>query len=119
MNDNVRAYTPEVRKALRTFQGFAAAGGLYSGWLLLGSSGSAISDDRLMLYTLWFIVAIVSIEAILRFIRAGIYALAIITLAVTMLDWAAGAMTIGGASLAVLLVVFFITYVKPFWQHLE
>lgn len=107
-------HNPELRAVLRLFQIVATCGLVLSVATLAGQTASN-AGTRHMLYITWFAIAVVSIEAILHWIKAGVYALALATLVVTVVDVFAGVATPGGASLGLLVAFILFVYLRPVW----
>ncbi|MFW5691805.1 MAG: hypothetical protein ACOCX3_00485 [Chloroflexota bacterium] len=118
MQRYVSKLTPELRVMLRLFQIVALLGLGHSIMTLAGGTTSKV-DWLQMLYTTWFALAVVSIEAILYQIRAGVITLVIATLAVAIAELLAGVATIGGASLGLLVFFIVVVYIRPIWKEFD
>jgi hypothetical protein len=115
-SDN-RTHSPETRLALRFFQIVAAIGLLYGLALLAGDAPNA--NYRHIVYTLWFGVTVVSIEAILNWLKTGVYALVTMTVVVTLVDILEGVATLGGATLGLLVAFVIVVYLLPMWRQFD
>lgn len=115
---NDRRIYPELRLIFRVMQAVAAVGLLWSLSDLLGHTGRG-AEWLTLLYATWFMLAVVCIEAILNWIRGGVYVLVIATLVVTLAEWSQGIASLGGASLAALLVLLLVAYVRPLWDQFD
>lgn len=111
-------HNPELRAVLRLFQLIAALGLVVSVATLVRPSASN-AGWRQLLYTTWFAIAVVSVEAILHWIKAGVYALGLATLIVTIVDVFAGVATPGGASLGLLVAFILFVYLRPLWGQFD
>lgn len=111
-------HNSETQTVLRTVQMVATVGFVYS-LATLARAAAPIAEWRLILYTTWFAITVVSIEAILRWMKAGVYALVLATLAVTVTDMFEGVATVGGASLGLLIAFIIVGYVRPEWEHFD
>lgn len=109
----------EYRITLRIFQIIAGLGLILSVGLLISGETAAQADWRHFLYTTWFAIAIVSIETILNWYKAGVYILAGATLVVTLVDLLGGMATLGGASLGVLVFAIIFIHIRPVWNLFE
>ena len=105
-------HTPEVRVVLRMLQ-IVAVIGLCSGVLTLARMSAPNAEFRHLLYISWFAIAILSVEAILHWIKAGVYALFWMTLLVTAVEFVQGNASLGGASLGLVLAVILVGYLYP------
>lgn len=111
-----------LSSVLRTMLRFAQVVALLElGYCVATLAGHTASkaDWQFMLHTTWFALVIISAEAILYRIRAGVYALAGATIAVTVGEFYAGTATIGGASLALLVGFIIFVYILPNWKQFD
>lgn len=118
MPSHVSKFNPELRTMLRLFQ-IVAAVSLMMGLATLARDTASIADWMLLLYLSWFTLAIVSIEAIFRYLKAGVYTLLLATLVVTLAEIIQGSATLGGASLGLLVIFIFTVYIRPMWSEFE
>lgn len=105
-------HSPDTRMMLRSVQ-IVSILGLLLGVITLAGTTAPNADWRLLLYITWFAIAIISVEAILYWVKAGIYALLLMTLAVTVADVSQGVATIGGGMLGLLVVTILVGYLYP------
>ncbi len=101
---------------MRVFQAVVGIG-LFFSLMMLAKNLSPEALTRHLVYVSWFTVTLVSIEAILQWIKIGVYALVLMTIAITILDFLTGAATLGGASLGLLVVFIMLVYVRPVWHQ--
>ncbi len=78
-----------------------------------------MADTELALYTGWFVAAVVSAIAIMQWKKWGVYTLALATLIVSIVTILQGTATLGGASLAALIILALIIYLPPIWNEFE
>ena len=111
-------HNPETRTLLRMFQLVAIAGLTFC---VAQIAQGTVEDQgwRIMVYASWFVLAIVSIEAIFNWVRAGVYTLVLATCVVTAVDLLLGYATIGGASLGLLVAFVIVVYLRPVWKRFE
>ena len=109
---------PEYRTVLRIFQ-LSAVMGLLISLVMLARNSAPNAELRHVLYTTWFAITIVSIEAILHWLKVGVYALGLATATVTLVELLEGVATLGGASLGFLVAFILITYLHPIWNQFE
>jgi hypothetical protein len=105
-------HTPEMRVMLRTLQ-IVALAGLVIGIVTLAKATAPYAEWRLMLYISWFAIAVISAEAILYWLKAGVHALLGMTLLVTLIELVSGSASLGGASLGLLMIVILVGYLYP------
>lgn len=110
--------SPMLRTMLRFTQIVALLELGYCIATLVGDTASK-ADWLFVLYTTWFALVLLSAEAILHRIRAGVYTLVAATLAVTIGEFHAGVATVGGASLALLVTFMIIGYILPEWKRFD
>ncbi|RMG69723.1 MAG: hypothetical protein D6711_18925 [Chloroflexi bacterium] len=118
MPSHVSKFSSELRILLRLIQ-IVAAISLMFGIATLARDTASIADWMLLLYLTWFTLAIVSIEAIFRWLKVGVYTLILATLVVTLVEILTGRATIGGASLGILVAYIIIVYIRPLWGDFE
>jgi hypothetical protein len=112
MKTSGKEHTDEFRTVLRMIQITAGVGIVYSA-AALARETAPNAEWRYALYTTWFAIAILSVEAILRWIKAGVYALLLMTLVVGAVEILEGVANLGGASLGLLVVVILVGYLYP------
>jgi len=105
-------HSPETRMMLRSVQVVSILG-LALGMMTLAGATAPNADWRLHLYITWFAIAIISVEAILHWVKAGIYALLLMTLTVTAADISQGVATMGSGLLGMLVVTILVGYLYP------
>ncbi len=110
--------TPQLRVLLRFFQIVALLGLGYS-VATLAVAPAYNADWMTMLYTTWFALNLVSAEAILYRIKAGVVTLVISTAIIAIAEVLAGVASIGGASLGLLVAFIVIVYVRPLWEEFD
>lgn len=108
-------FSPELHRTLRLFQFVALLGLGYSIAALAGGTASK-ADWMQLLYTTWFALSLISAEAILCCIRAGVVTLGLSTLVVAVVEIATGSASLGGASLGLLILYLIVAYVRPAWD---
>ena len=111
-------HQPEFVVVMRMFQIIVAIG-LFFSLVMLAKNISPEELGRHLLYMSWFAVTFISIEAILNWIKLGVYALIAATVVVTILDLFIGAATFGGASLGLLVAFLLLVYVRPLWHQFD
>ena len=109
---------PEYRAVLRIFQLFAVMGLLIS-LVMLARNTAPNAELRHMLYTTWFVITIISIEAILHWLKIGVYTLGLATAMITLVELLEGVATLGGASLGLLVAFILVVYLHPIWNQFE
>ena len=105
-------HSPEMRMMLRAFQ-IAATLGMV---LLVGTLARMTApnaDWRLLLYITWFSIAIISVEAILHWVKAGVYALLLMTLLVAVADFSQGVANFSDTLLGLIAVTLLVGYLYP------
>jgi Na+/H+ antiporter NhaA len=110
-----RQHQPVLRVFLRMLQVGSVLGAIYT----IALTAAREPDWQWMLYASWFAIAAVSAEAILHWIKAGVYVLVLATLVVSFVELGAGTATLGGASLALLLLFVLVTYIYPEWDQYD
>ena len=106
---------------MRTFQTTCAIGFIYSGIVLARITTPNVGAAFWLhvLYTLWFAIAFVCVEAIIHRIKAGVYGLFLATLVITLAEFGRGIATIGGASLGLLVAYITYIFVSPVWGEMK
>ena len=110
--------SPQFRVLLRFFQMVALLGFGYS-VATLAVAPAYNADWMYMLYTTWFALNLVSAQAILYEIRAGVVTLVISTAVIAIAELLAGVASVGGASLGLLVAFVVIVYVRPIWEEFD
>lgn len=111
MNRIERTHPPLLEAALRLLLIASIVGLLYCFLIVSQMAGIAL-DNGMWLYVIWFAIAALSTYMMLNDDIWGAYALAIVTLAVTVFDIVRGAATIGGASLGLLVAIIIVGYIR-------
>lgn len=106
-------HTPQTKTLLRTFQWVSLTGLVLV--ILQLRQGVEADNWRMLIYGSWFVISIISVEAVLHWLKTGVYVLAGATLAVTAVDIALGYATMMGASLGLLIAFVIIVYLYPVW----
>ena len=71
-----------------------------------------IPSESLLLYAIWFGIAMVSTYAMKRGDALGAYSLLVATIVITVFDFASGRANIGGASLGLLVLIIVVAYLR-------
>lgn len=108
----------ERQVVFRVFQ-LVVGLGLVLSLLLIAKQPTFNADFGLMVYTSWFAIAFVSIEAIIQRLKAGVYALVLATIIVTVVDFTIGEATFGGATLGLLVAYILVAYIRPEWWQFD
>ncbi len=108
----------ELNQVSRVFQMVAAIGFLFGLATLAGDTASD-AEWRYLLYTTWFAVAVISLEAVIHRLKVGVYALVLATTTITIVDVISGEATLGGASLGILILYILLVYLRPSWTHFD
>lgn len=111
-------HTAEFRRVLRAFQVIALIG-LVVSLANLARLTAPNAELRLFVYISWFTIAIISAEAILHWIKTGVYALILATVSVSIIEIIDGTASIGGASLGLLIAYVLYSYVHPVWHQFD
>lgn len=109
-------HNPQTKTLLRTFQ-LVSVGGLLAASAELLRQGFNSDNWRMLIYAWWFVVSIISVEAVFQWMKIGVYALVGATLAVTVFEITQGYATLIGASLGLLVAFVIIVYLYPVWGN--
>ncbi|TVR20762.1 MAG: hypothetical protein EA396_09805 [Anaerolineaceae bacterium] len=118
MQPQVSLQDEQLRRLLRFVQIVSVLGFLYS--IAALTQGTAPNAAWLhVLYTSWFLLAIVSAQAVIYRLKAGAITLAIGTIAVMIGELVGGVASIGGASLGLFVAYLIIAHIRPIWGTFE
>lgn len=116
MNIAGKSHSRELLVVMRMFQAVCILGLVYC---LLSLAADSSANGRLVLYVSWFAVASASAEAILNWLKLGVYILVAATAIVTVVEVISGTATLGGASLGLLVAFVMVVYLRPEWSLYE
>ncbi len=118
MQSQMSIRNPQLRLLLRFIQVVAGLGLTYS-VLTLARNNAPNAEWLHLLYTSWFILALVSAQAILYRLKAGVVVLAGSTLVVMIAELVSGTASIGGASLGLFVAFLIGVYIRPIWETFD
>ena len=76
-----------------------------------------LSQWQLLFYGSWYVVCTISVVAILRWRRWGVYLVGAATLVVAGVNLLAGSVTVQAATLALIVATSLLIYLRPIWRH--